>query len=651
MSDDQNTELTDSTAAVGAQVEKTGVTYRVWAPDHQQLTVLISSAKARDAVNAKANKELVGQGELIPEFRAERRLPLERDENGYFNGFDSDGKAGDLYFFQNEKGQHLPDPATRFQPQGVHGPSECIDPSAYVWRTASWERPKWKGQTIYELHVGTFTEDGTFLSAIERLDHLVELGVQAIEIMPIADFAGERNWGYDGVCLYAPAHSYGRPDDLRALIDAAHQRGLMVILDVVYNHFGPDGNYLGAFAAGYFNPTHHTPWGSAFHYDGPGSKPVREFFIGNAAYWLDEYRFDGLRLDATHTIEDQSDVHLLTEIADAVHARGGFVIAEDERNCAALLEETGHNLDAVWSDDFHHQVRVALTSLRESYFAAYSGTSDALAATIDHGWFYTGQSYPFWDNKSRGSDASQLPPHSFVYCIENHDQVGNRALGERLEHLVSPEQFRAASALLCLSPYVPMIFMGQEWAASSPFQYFTNHHGELGQAISKGRRKEFGNLHAGLREEDIPDPQEITTFVRSKLNWREVRGERHAQVFAFYREALRLRREWVQAFTGSRDQWTVTVVDPAVVIRYQQDDEPAALLVVSFGAGEIASTENFSVLKPTPGRRWRALLQTESPRYGGAGRLSGTSLSTEEVGGPWLKFVVPGAVFFGEETW
>jgi len=650
MSDVQNTKLDLATQTVGAQVEETGVGYRVWAPDHQQLTVLIHPGAKRSAAALKRMARGGEEADATFQFTADRRLALERNENGYFTGFDAAGQAGDLYFFESEKGERLPDPATRFQPYGVHGPSECIAPSAYEWRTQHWERPAWKGQVIYELHIGTFTEDGTYLSAIERLDHLVELGVQAIEIMPLADFAGDRNWGYDGVCLYAPSHSYGRPEDLRALIDAAHQRGLAVILDVVYNHFGPDGNYLGAFAGGYFNPSHHTPWGSAFHFDGQGSQPVRDFFVGNAAYWLDEYKFDGLRLDATHTIEDHSELHILTEIAQTVHARGGFVIAEDERNSSTLLEETGHHLDAVWSDDFHHQVRVALTSSRESYFAAYPGTSDSLAATLDQGWFYTGQTYSFWNNKNRGTDARHLSPHSFVYCIENHDQVGNRALGERLEHLVSPEQFRAASMLLCLSPYVPMIFMGQEWAASSPFQFFTHHHGELGRAISKGRRKEFGNLHVGLREEDIPDPQELTTFVRSKLNWREVGDGNHAQVFAFYREALRLRREWIQGFTDSRDHWTVTVVDAAVVIRYQKDDEPAALLVVALSPGEIASADTYPILAKTPGRRWRALLQTESARYGGAGRLTGAVLSSEDRGGPWLKFPVPGAVFFGEET-
>ena len=635
---------------VGALVEKTGVSYRIWAPDHQKLAVLVQGKKSdEDAVAARA-KNATGEPPGPRDFQPARKLELERDDAGFFSGFDAEGRAGDLYYYEGADGQRLPDPATRFQPYGVHGPSESVDSTAYTWRTENWERPAWKGQTIYELHVGTFTEDGTFLSAIERLDHLVELGVQAIEIMPIADFAGERNWGYDGVCLYAPAHSYGTPEELRALIDAAHQRGLLVILDVVYNHLGPDGNYLGAFSAGYFNPKHHTPWGAAFHFDGPGSGPVRDFFVGNAAYWLDEYRFDGLRLDATHTIEDHSEVHLLTEIAQAVHARGGFLIAEDERNCSALLEETGHDLDAVWSDDFHHQVRVGLTSLRESYFAAYSGTSDSLATTLDQGWFYTGQAFPFWENRGRGTDARHLPPHAFVYCIENHDQVGNRALGERLEHLVMPEQFRAASLLLCLSPYVPMIFMGQEWAASSPFQFFTNHHGELGRAISAGRRKEFGKLHGNLRDEDVPDPQELTTFVRSKLNWREVLQEGHGQVFALYREALRLRRIWVQAFTSSRDHWSVTVVGPAVAIRYQQDDEPAALLVVSFTTGEISSAEDYPLLAPTPGRRWRALVQTETPRFGGAGRLTGTVLSSEDVQRPWLNFAVPGAVFLAEET-
>lgn len=625
--------MTEQTTAtrVGAQVSPRGVTYRVWAPDHRHGSVCIQPPDA-----------------------AERRLELAPRAGGFFEAIDEQGRAGDLYTFEFIKGKRLPDPAARFLPQGVHGPSECIDPNSYSWQTDTWQRPRWHGQSIYELHVGTFTEDGTFRSAIARLDHLVELGVEAIEIMPVADFAGDRNWGYDGVALYAPARCYGRPDDFRALIDAAHQRGLAVILDVVYNHLGPAGNYLTQFSKDYFHSTRTTPWGNAFNVDAPHSGPVRAFFRENAAYWLDEFRVDGLRLDATHAIEDQSERHLLAEIAETVHARGGFVIAEDERNSRDLLsfgEGKGQGIDAAWSDDFHHQVRVALTGVRESYFGSYAGSSDELATTLSRGWFYTGQPFPFWNGRQRGEDAAHLPPSAFIYCIENHDQVGNRALGERLEHLVEPALFRAATMLLCLSPYVPMLFMGQEWAASSPFLFFTNHEGELGRAISEGRRKEFAQagLNRGIRSEDIPDPQDLLTFVRSKLDWRELQEPLHREIFALYRECLRARKQFIHRFTSGRKNWAVTVVGPAVALRFDPEGAPALLLLVALQPGTIPSLEQTPAIAPSPGRRWRAEIQTEDPHFGGAGRIGGAAMHATVDTNPWLNFERPGAVFFVEE--
>lgn len=617
----------------GAELGDTGVTYRVWAPDHDHVAVCIQSSD-----------------------KPERKIELNPETSGYFAALDPEGKAGDLYTFEIQ-GKHLPDPVSRYQPKGVHGPSECIDPGTYSWQTSRWVRPGWRGQSIYELHIGTFTEDGTFRSAIDRLDHVVELGAEAIEIMPVADFAGDRNWGYDGVALYAPARCYGRPDDFRALIDAAHQRGLLVILDVVYNHLGPAGNYLTQFAQGYFHPTRSTPWGNGFHLDAEHSRPVRDFFVGNAAYWLDDYRIDGLRLDATHAIEDNSDKHLLAEIAEVAHARGGFVIAEDERNSVELLslkEGRGYGIDAVWSDDFHHQVRVALTGVRESYFASYPGHPDALATTLDHGWYYTGQAFPFWNGRPRGANSRELPPKAFVYCIENHDQVGNRASGERLEHLVEPELFRAASMLLCLSPYVPLLFMGQEWGAASPFLFFTNHQGDLGRAVSEGRRKEFAQagLNSGIRPEDIPDPEELTTFVRSKLNWTELDQPQHRHLFAFYRECLRVRKKWVQPVAQLRDRWAVTIAEPAVVVRYEVEEGRAALLLVALRSGTIAAQAENSLLVPRAGRRWKAELQTEDPHFGGHGLIGGSVMHAAQdraAASPWLSFERPGAVFFVEE--
>jgi maltooligosyltrehalose trehalohydrolase len=572
----------------GAQPQDEGVSYAVWAPDQPTVAVRIRRSDGTVA-----------------------RVVLQPEEDGYHAGTDPAGRAGDRYGFEVTGGAVLPDPVSRFQPEGVHGWSECIDPARYAWRCTGWVRPGWRGQSLYELHVGTFTPEGTFRAAASRLEHVARLGVEAIEIMPVADFAGNRNWGYDGVALYAPARCYGTPDDLRHLVDAAHELGLAVVLDVVYNHLGPDGNYLTRFAQAYFDPHRHTPWGQGFNLRGPHSGPVREYFLGNVAYWLDDFRFDGLRLDATHALGDDS---LIDEMAAMAHARGAFAIAEDERNRVTILrgpDESGPGLDAAWADDFHHQIRVALTGVGDGYFQNYSGSAEAMVRTMEQGWFFTGQPYPSWGGRPRGEPGAHLPARRFVYCIENHDQVGNRARGERLEHLIAPAAYRAASALLCLSPYPPLLFMGQEWAAGTPFLFFTDHHGELGRLISAGRRKEFAS--SGLWGDQVPDPQAASTFERSKLSWDEHRLSPHASVLALYQECLRQRARWLRGAATDRTRWRVASVGDVIVLRYAgADGEPDRVLLAALRGAARVSFAAEPFLQPPRPAQWRVVLDSNS---------------------------------------
>ncbi|MDB6167661.1 MAG: malto-oligosyltrehalose trehalohydrolase [Verrucomicrobia bacterium] len=595
--------------AVGAQVTAEGVQYCVWAPTHQSVDVAVQGPRGR-------------------------KLPLFQDEDGFWSCVDAAGKAGDLYHFVLTQGRGFPDPASRFQPLGVHGPSECIDPAEYHWQSRDWSRPGWCGQSIYELHVGTFTKAGTFRAAIEKLDHVRALGVEAIELMPLADFAGARNWGYDGVCLYAPARCYGRPDDLRALVDAAHQRGLAVILDVVYNHLGPEGNYLPQYCEDYFKRDGHTPWGSAPNLEGPRHRHVRDFLLGSAAAWLDDYRFDGLRVDATHALQDQSATPFLAELGRLVHAREGFVIAEDDRNTPRLQRERdgrGYQFDAAWADDFHHQVRVALTGTRESYYGSYQGTAWDVAETLDHGWTYRGQPYPFWRGRPRGEPCRHLPSHAFVACIENHDQIGNRARGERLEHLVSPAKFRAASMLLCLGPYVPLLFMGQEWASASPFLFFTDREEETPGAVLEGRKKEFRENGLNLGIDEMPNPEDPATFERSKLDW----NRRNAGVLALYRACLAERRRHLLPRERERERWQAGVVGDAVVVRYFQPEGDRALVFATRALG--IPRDVHSLLTPPPGHDWVVVLASEASPEGFRPRA--WSWEFPGAGAVWLRAV------------
>lgn len=496
-----------------------------------------------------------------------------------------------------------------------------IDPHDFEWHDADRTRARFDELIIYELHIGCFTPRGTFRATIEKLPHLVNLGVTAIEIMPVADFPGDRNWGYDGVMLYAPSRIYGTPDDFRALIDAAHAQGLAVILDVVYNHFGPDGNYTSLFHSGYLTPKHKTPWGDAFDLE---CEAVRAFFTENAPYWMREFHIDGFRLDATHEIYDPTDRHLLGEIAQRVHELGGFVIAEDDRNEPQLLTphaEGGLGFDGAWADDFHHVVRVMLTADNEGYFRNFRGTVDELAQTLTHGWLYRGQE-TLAGHKARGGSPAALHPQQFVYCISNHDQVGNRAFGERLSSTVAPAAYRAASALLCLVPQTPMLFMGQEWAASTPFQYFTHHNEELGRAVTKGRRQEFHHFNAfrdPAARQKIPDPQAESTFLNSKLQWAGITTDEHAKVLQLYREFLELRRAHPALRNRSRDNYLVTRLDGIVVLLFGAAGEYTIAVVIDLIGGH--SMPDLDDPRLTPGRErdWRSLLSSNETRFGGDG--------------------------------
>jgi malto-oligosyltrehalose trehalohydrolase len=440
----------------------------------------------------------------------------------------------------------VPDPASSFQPDGVHEPSEVIDPSAYRWCDSGWHGRTWEETVLYELHVGTFTPEGTFRSAAGRLDDLHALGVTAVELMPVAQAAGGRNWGYDGVDLFAPANAYGRPDDLRAFVDAAHAREMSVFLDVVYNHFGPDGNYLHTYAPEFFTDRYRTPWGSAIDLDGPHSTTVRDFFIENALYWLEDFHMDGLRLDAVHALHDDSSRHFLDELAIEVrrHAppdRLVHLVLENDDNAAHFLEHCRSAwYDAQWNDDAHHALHVALTGERDRYYRDYPEPVRSLGRVLSEGFAYQGE-HSEHRNRPRGESSVALAPTAFVDFLQNHDQVGNRAFGERITALAPWPAVRAAAAIVLLAPSIPLLFMGEEWGASSPFLFFCDFAGELAAAVTSGRRAGFDS---SLREQ-VPDPNARATFERSKLEWEERSRSPHAEILAWYTRALAARKEHV----------------------------------------------------------------------------------------------------------
>jgi maltooligosyltrehalose trehalohydrolase len=580
-----------------------GTAFRVWAPRIERLEAVV---------------EQEGGASLHA---------LARGPDGTFSAVLPEVGPGARYKYCLDGDRRLPDPASRFQPQGVHGPSQVVDPGAFNWTDAGWSGLDLSEVVFYELHVGTFSPEGTFDGVRTRLPRLAELGVSAIELMPVADFAGLRNWGYDGVALFAPARCYGAPDDLRRLVDAAHALGLGVFLDVVYNHLGPDGAYLSAFSPDYFTDRHQTPWGAAVNFDGDGSTMVREFFIENARHWVLEYHLDGLRLDATHAIADDSPTHFLAELSERVHASAGdrrvLVVAEDHRNLNWMVRDAaagGWGLDAVWADGFHHQCRRLLAGDSEGYYRDYTGRSEDLATTIRRGWFYTGQ-FSAHLGEPRGTDPTGIPANRFVVCLQNHDQVGNRALGERLHHQIDPAAYRAASALLLTAPETPLLFMGQEWGATTPFQYFTDHHAELGRLVTEGRRAEFRHFKAfsdPAARARIPDPQAAATFLRSHLDWAETERAPYAATLALYRALLALRHS--EPALRAAQPFAVDALDEATIL-LARHAPPVTLLVVArlAGAGTAALAPEALIGTTRPGRRrpgaWQTLLHTEEPAY------------------------------------
>jgi maltooligosyltrehalose trehalohydrolase len=486
----------------------------------------------------------------------ERRVPMRPRQGGWWAAAAPVPPAAD-YTFALDGGGPLPDPRSPWQPAGVHGPSRAVDHAAFDWTDERWSARPLSDAVIYELHVGTFTPAGTFEAAIERLEDLVSLGVTHLELMPVAEFSGDRGWGYDGVDLFAPHHAYGGPDGLKRLVDAAHAAGLAVLLDVVYNHLGPEGNHLGRFGP-YFTDRYVTPWGPAMNFDGRGSHEVRRFVVDNALAWLRDYHLDGLRVDAIHAIFDSSAIHILEELASAVHrladelGRRLVVIAESDLNDPRVVrpvELGGYGLDAVWADDVHHAVHVALTAETAGYYADFADPA-VLARALSEPHLVAG-GYSVARDRRHGRPAGDLPGHRFVAAVQNHDQVGNRALGERLEHLVGPGRARIAAALLLTAPWVPLLFAGEEWAATAPFRYFSGHEDEeLGQAVSAGRRHEFAAF--GWDPETVPDPQDEATFAVSKLDHSEKAVEPHASMLGWYRSLIQLRRERAELRDGDR---------------------------------------------------------------------------------------------------
>jgi maltooligosyltrehalose trehalohydrolase len=554
-------------------------------------------------------------------------VALTPEGDGYFSGYSADAKAGSLYHFLLDGSGPFPDPASRYQPQGPHGPSCVVDPAGFRWADESWRGVPLEGQVVYEMHVGTFTREGTWAAAARELPALADLGVTVIEMMPVHEFPGRFGWGYDGVDVFAPTHLYGSPDDLRRFVSEAHRAGLGVILDVVYNHLGPDGNYLEEFSPSYFTDRYSTEWGEAINFDGDDAGPVREFFVANAGYWVDEFHFDGLRLDATQSIFDCSARHVLVEIGERVRAaargRATFIVNENEPQDASLVrppDRGGRGLDAIWNDDFHHSAMVALTGRDEAYFTDYRGAPQEFVSAAKYGFLYQGQWYR-WQRQRRGSAALDVAPARFVHFIQNHDQIANSGTGARVDSLTSAGRLRAITALLLLGPQTPMLFQGQEFAASTPFLYFADHTPELAERVKQGRADflaQFPSLALPDVQRQLDDPHDPTTFERCKLDF----GERdaHREVYDLHRDLLRLRRE-DPCFRAQRPRGVDGAVlsDEAFVLRFFGGDGDDRLLVVNLGRALHFDPAPEPLLAPPLGKRWSNRWTSDDPRYGGLG--------------------------------
>lgn len=586
---------------VGAEPTPAGTHFRVWAPRRTRVEVL--------------------------EWDSGRATPLRAEPAGWFSALVPGIGAGTRYRYRLDGGDAFPDPASRHQPDGPHGPSEVIDPAAFAWTDRDWLGVTLEGQVLYELHVGAFTAEGTWAAAARELPELAAAGITTIEMMPVADFPGRFGWGYDGVNLFAPTRLYGRPDDLRAFVDAAHAAGLGVILDVVYNHLGPDGNYLREFSEHFFSTRHATDWGEAINFDGPDAGPVREFYLANARYWIEEFHFDGLRLDATQDIKDDSPEHIIAAVTRTARAaapeRGTLVIAENEPQDARLarpVDRGGYGIDAMWDDDFHHSAVVALLGRDEAYYSDYRGEPQEFVSAVKWGFLYQGQWYS-WQKARRGRGALDLRPAQFVRFMQNHDQVANSGRGERLHQLAAPGRWRAMTALLLLAPGTPMLFMGQEFSASSPFPYFADHDGDLGGLVRRGRLEflsQFPSLALPEMQARVPDPASPETFCTAKLDL----GERdaHAAAYDLHRDLLALRRSEA-ALRAQRPRGVDGAVlgESAFVLRFFAEDDQDRLLIVNLGRTLHLNPAPEPLLAPLRWSGWTLRWSSEDPRYGGAG--------------------------------
>ena len=585
--------------------------FRVWAPKAQRVDLVLEDSEEKNA-----NRTF---------------HPLTCEDGGYFSGV-AHAAAGSLYRFRVNNAVHFhPDPASRFQPHGPHGPSQVVDPTRFQWTDSEWPGVKLKGQIIYEIHIGTFTPEGTWRSAAEQLAELKHIGISVIEVMPIADFPGKFGWGYDGVDLFAPTRLYGIPDDLRYFVNRAHSLGLAVILDVVYNHFGPDGNYLGVYSDDYLQHGSTTDWGDSVNFDGPNSEPVREFFITNGRYWIDEFHFDGFRFDATESIFDRSEEHILGAIGRAARSAAGersiILVAENERQEGKLIRprsEGGDDLDGVWNDDLHHSAFVALTGRREAYYTDYLGAPQEFISAAKYGYLFQGQSYS-WQQAPRGTLALGAPPEAFVAFVENHDQVSNTLAGQRVRFETSPGRYRAMTALLLLGPWTPLLFQGQEFGTSRPFLYFSDvGDDKLREAVRKGRFEflsQFPSLASPETQRQLPIPSDLESFTRCKLDFSERKKNKqlydlHVDLMRLRREDSRLREQRIGGLDGA-------VLGPrSFVLRYFSEGNDDRLLLVNFGEAQLLEPMPEPLLAPPVGFEWTTLWSSESERYGGPGAVA-----------------------------
>jgi maltooligosyltrehalose trehalohydrolase len=581
------------------------VDFRVWAPAVTNVRVFLEAGPGSPA-----------------------SLDLTNESGGYFSAFHPSAAPATLYRYQlGDEPNRFPDPASRFQPDGPHGASAVIDPGAFSWTDSAWPGVKLQGQILYETHIGTFTKEGTWNAAREQLKELASVGITVLEIMPIADFPGRFGWGYDGVNFFAPTWLYGEPDDLRRFVNEAHAQGLGVILDVVYNHVGPDGNFLKSFSSDYFTSRYHTDWGEAINFDGESSAPVREFFTVNAAYWIDEFHLDGLRFDATQDIHDHSSNHIVSEIAEAARIAAGrrtiIVTAENERQDTKLVrsrEQGGYGLDALWNDDFHHSALVALTGRNEAYYSDYKGTPQEFISTVKRGYLYQGQWYK-WQRQRRGTNTFDLDPSALVTFIQNHDQVANTARGERPNILATAGKYKAMTALLLLAPATPMLFQGQEYAATTPFLYFCDHHAELAKTIREGREKflaQFRSLALPEMHHVFGDPGNPSTFEASKLDFSE--RQKNGAMYSLHKDLIQLRREDPVFRQQRRGGVDGAVLSPnAFLLRYFGGDHGDRLLLINLDRDLHCDPAPEPLLAPPDNSRWTVIWSSEDPKYGGYG--------------------------------